>query len=280
MLPVYLYILLINACFFCVDILVRKESIAGSTFEFISKRSLLTTLLTGIWLFTRPIDLHSIAPATYLQIVGIAVMLAFGLIFFVRSFKFVAYTNVAMISLLGVLFQQVFIVILYGNKFTLVSFVCLLIAITGIAVLIVHPKLSKGTLYALGSALFFNLGYVLLAHPLQSSPSELSTFIIEVVILVITTLFYWSTAKTLTVSHFAKMNFKLVVIAVFTTLGVLVVGHTYKFYDIRQVTLYNLFLQPTSVLFAYFILKDKLSKREWIGNAIILIAFIIFQLTQ
>jgi drug/metabolite transporter (DMT)-like permease len=280
MLPVYLYILLINACFFCVDILVRKESIVGNALEFISKRSLLTSLLTGIWLFTRPIDLMAISPTTYFQILGVAIVLSLGLIFFVISFKYVAYTNVAMISLFGVLFQQVFIVLLYGNKFTLVSFVCLLIAIIGIAIQIVHPKLSKGIFYALGSALFFNLGYVLLAHPMQASPSELSTFIIEVVILVIATLFYWSTAKTITVHHFAKMNFKLVVIAVFTTLGVLVVGYTYKFYDIRQVTLYNLFLQPTSVLFAYFILKDKLSKREWIGNAIILIAFIIFQLAQ
>ena len=65
-----------------------------------------------------------------------------------------------------------------------------------------------------------------------------------------------------------------------TTIGVLVVGYTYKYYPIDKVTLYNLFLQPTTVFLAYFILKDKLSRREWMGNIIILIAFIIFQIAQ
>lgn len=280
MLPVYLYILLINACFFCIDILVRKESIAGNTLEFISKRSLLTSLLTGIWLFTRPIDLMAISPTTYFQILGVAIVLSLGLIFFVTSFKYVAYTNVAMISLLGVLFQQVFIVLLYGNKFTYSSFVCLLIALSGIAIQIVNPKLSKGTLYALGSALCFNLGYVLLAHPLQSSPLEVSAFLIELVILFVSTSLYLFTTKNYTPHYFFKLNKTLFVIAILTTLGVFIVGYTYKYYPIDKVTLYNLFLQPTTVLLAYFILNDKLSKREWIGNGLLLIAFVIFQLTQ
>lgn len=280
MLPVYIYILLINTCFFCVDILVRKESIASNTLAFISKRSILTTLLTGVWLYTRSIDLMAISLTTYFNIVGVALILSFGLICYAISFKYIAFTNVAMISLLGVLFQQVFIVLLYGNKFTHSSFVCLLIALSGIAIQIVNPKLSKGTLYALGSALFFNLGYVLLAHPLQSSPLEVSTFMIELVILVVSTIFYFVTSKDNTPLYFFKLNKNLYLIAVLTTIGVLVVGYTYKYYPIDKVTLYNLFLQPTTVFLAYFILKDKLSKREWIGNGLLLIAFVIFQLTQ
>jgi drug/metabolite transporter (DMT)-like permease len=280
MLPVYIYILLINACFFCVDILVRKESIASNTLAFISKRSLLTSLLTGIWLYTRSIDLMAISLTTYFHIVGVALILSFGLICYAISFKYIAFTNVAMISLLGVLFQQVFMVLIYGITFTSASLFCLLLALLGLAVQIVNPKLSKGTLYALGSALFFNLGYVLLAHPLQSSPLELSTFMIELIILIVSTIFYFLTSKDYTPHYFFKLNKNLYLIAVLTTFGVLVVGYTYKYYPIDKVTLYNLFLQPTTVFLAYFILKDKLSRREWVGNIIILIAFIIFQIAQ
>jgi drug/metabolite transporter (DMT)-like permease len=280
MLPVYIYILLINACFFCVDILVRKESIASNTLAFISKRSILTTLLTGIWLYTRSIDLMAISLTTYFHIVGVALILSFGLICYAISFKYVAFTNVAMISLLGVLFQQVFMVLIYGITFTSTSLFCLLLALLGLAVQIVNPKLSKGILYALGSALFFNLGYVLLAHPLQSSPLELSTFMIELIILIVSTIFYFVSSKDYTPHYFFKFNKNLYLIAVLTTIGVLVVGYTYKYYPIDKVTLYNLFLQPTTVFLAYFILKDKLSSREWLGNIIILIAFIIFQIAQ
>jgi len=280
MLPVYIYILLINACFFCVDLLIRKESIAGNTFEFVSKRSFLTTLFTGIWLFVQPIDLFAIATTTYLHIIGISILLSLGLICYVFSFKYIAFTNVAMISLLGVLFQQVFIVLLYGNKFNSISLLCLLIAILGIAVQIVNPRITKGTLFALGSALFFNLGYVLLAHPLQSTPLEVSTFIIELVILIVSTALYFITSAKFSLRYFSKVNGPLLIISILTTLGVLVVGYTYKYYPIDKVTLYNLFLQPTTVFLAYFILKDKLSRREWVGNIIILIAFIIFQIAQ
>ena len=280
MLPVYIYILLINACFFCVDILVRKESIASNTLAFISKRSLLTTLLTGIWLYTRSIDLMAISLTTYFHIVGVALILSFGLICYAISFKYIAFTNVAMISLLGVLFQQVFMVLIYGITLTSTSLFCLLLAVLGLAIQVVNPKLSKGTLYALGSALFFNLGYVLLAHPLQSSPLELSTFMIELIILIVSTIFYFVTSKDYTPQYFFKLNKNLYLIAVLTTFGVLVVGYTYKYYPIDKVTLYNLFLQPTTVFLAYFILKDKLSRREWMGNIIILIAFIIFQIAQ
>ena len=280
MLPVYIYILLINTCFFCVDILVRKESIASNTLAFISKRSILTTLLTGIWLYTRSIDLMAISLTTYFHIVGVALILSFGLICYAISFKYIAFTNVAMISLLGVLFQQVFMVLIYGITFTSTSLFCLLLALLGLAVQIVNPKLSKGTLYALGSALFFNLGYVLLAHPLQSSPLELSTFMIELIILIVSTIFYFVSSKDYTPHYFFKLNKNLYLIAVLTTFGVLVVGYTYKYYPIDKVTLYNLFLQPTTVFLAYFILKDKLSRREWLGNIIILIAFVIFQIAQ
>lgn len=280
MLPVYIYILLINTCFFCVDILVRKESIASNTLAFISKRSILTSLLTGIWLYTRSIDLMAISLTTYFHIVGVALILSFGLICYAISFKYIAFTNVAMISLLGVLFQQVFMVLIYGITFTSTSLFCLLLALLGLAVQIVNPKLSKGTLYALGSALFFNLGYVLLAHPLQSSPLELSTFMIELIILIVSTIFYFVSSKDYTPHYFFKLNKNLYLIAVLTTFGVLVVGYTYKYYPIDKVTLYNLFLQPTTVFLAYFILKDKLSSREWLGNIIILIAFIIFQIAQ
>jgi drug/metabolite transporter (DMT)-like permease len=280
MLPVYIYILLINTCFFCVDILVRKESIASNTLAFISKRSILTSLLTGIWLYTRSIDLMAISLTTYFHIVGVALILSFGLICYAISFKYIAFTNVAMISLLGVLFQQVFMVLIYGITLTSTSLFCLLLAVLGLAIQVVNPKLSKGTLYALGSALFFNLGYVLLAHPLQSSPLELSTFMIELVILVVSTIFYSISSKDYTPHYFFKLNKNLYLIAVLTTIGVLVVGYTYKYYPIDKVTLYNLFLQPTTVFLAYFILKDKLSRREWMGNIIILIAFIIFQIAQ
>jgi len=280
MLPVYIYILLINTCFFCVDILVRKESIASNTLAFISKRSLLTSLLTGIWLYTRSIDLMAISLTTYFHIVGVALILSFGLICYAISFKYIAFTYVAMISLLGVLFQQVFMVLIYGITLTSTSLFCLLLAVLGLAIQVVNPKLSKGTLYALGSALFFNLGYVLLAHPLQSSPLELSTFMIELIILIVSTIFYFVTSKDYTPQYFFKLNKNLYLIAVLTTFGVLVVGYTYKYYPIDKVTLYNLFLQPTTVFLAYFILKDKLSRREWLGNIIILIAFIIFQIAQ
>jgi drug/metabolite transporter (DMT)-like permease len=222
----------------------------------------------------------AISLTTYFHIVGVALILSFGLICYAISFKYIAFTNVAMISLLGVLFQQVFMVLIYGITLTSTSLFCLLLAVLGLAIQVVNPKLSKGTLYALGSALFFNLGYVLLAHPLQSSPLELSTFMIELIILIVSTIFYFVTSKEYTPNYFFKLNKNLYLIAVLTTFGVLVVGYTYKYYPIDKVTFYNLFLQPTTVFLAYFILKDKLSRREWMGNIIILIAFIIFQIAQ
>lgn len=279
--PKLLYLLsfLIYFCFFITDLLIRQNSLKTNTLHFIFYRTTITVLFTLFWLFLSGDYLK--APS-FGQIVHVALLsgiTALGIIGFTEANKHMAFANILSVNIIGIIFQQLIAIFLLSEIVSFNFVISFILSIIGLAIHSNLPSNRKGLFWALLSSLSWSLGYSLLSVPLKKMESSWGSLIMEVTILLFSFLLIKAFSKNKGII-FKKVNYSIGILAIglLTTIGALMVTYTYKTFKVGNIGLINIWLFPISIITARYLFSEKISWREWIGNAFILtgVCYFIF----
>lgn len=279
--PKLLYLLsfLIYFCFFITDLLIRQNSLKTNTLHFIFYRTTITVLFTLFWLF---ISGDYLKAPSFGQIGHVALLsgiTALGIIGFTEANKHMAFANILSVNIIGIIFQQLIAIFLLSEIVSFNFIISFILSIIGLAIHSNLPSNRKGLFWALLSSLSWSLGYSLLSVPLKKMESSWGSLIMEVTILLFSFLLIKAFSKNKEIL-FKKENYSIgiLTIGLLTTIGALMVTYTYKTFKVGNIGLINIWLFPISIITARYIFSEKISWREWVGNAFILagVCYFIF----
>jgi drug/metabolite transporter (DMT)-like permease len=196
---------------------------------------------------------------------------AFGIIGFTEANKHMAFANILSVNIIGIIFQQLIAFFLLSEVVSIAFVISFVLSIIGLAIHSNLPNNRKGLIWALISSLSWSLGYSLLSVPLKKMEASWGSLIMEVTILLLSFLLIkiFSKNKEITL---IKENYSagILMIGLLTTIGALMVTYTYKNFKVANIGLINIWLFPISIVTARYVFSEKISTKEWIGNAFIL----------
>jgi drug/metabolite transporter (DMT)-like permease len=266
----YLLSLLIYFCFFITDLLIRQNSLKTNTLHFIFYRTTITILFTLIWVLVSSDYLNT---PSFNQIAYVALLsgiTAFGIIGFTEANKHMAFANILSVNIIGIIFQQLIAYFFLSEVVSAAFIISFVLSIIGLAIHSNLPNNRKGLFWALISSFSWSLGYSLLSVPLKNMEASWGSLIMEVTILLLSFLFIKVFSKNKEIT-FIKENYSAGILAIglLTTIGALMVTYTYKTFKVGNIGLINIWLFPISIITARYIFSEKISLKEWIGNAFI-----------
>lgn len=272
--------LLINAIFYIVDTLTRKNSINSSSIEFLVKRSLFTFLFALLWLIvSNKIDFHSLNFTNVLEVFLCSVLCGLGLYSFIEANKYLKFTNVLFIHAIGQILHQLLGFVLFEEIISLEYVISFLIALIGVLLQAKIPSNRKGLMWALISTLAWTIGYSLMSIPLKEIDLVLSVVIVEFTILIVSSLIIVYRGKSIK-ENFNKINGVYLIIGLFTILGSYLINYCYKNFAISSIGWINLIFLPLIALFNRIIFRERLSRVEIVSNLLILTAFLFYVLNK
>lgn len=272
--------LLINAIFYIVDTLTRKNSINSSSIEFLVKRSLFTFLFALLWLIvSNKIDFHSLNFTNVLEVFLCSVLCGLGLYSFIEANKYLKFTNVLFIHAIGQILHQLLGFVLFEEIISLEYVISFLIALIGVLLQAKIPSNRKGLMWALISTLAWTIGYSLMSIPLKEIDLVLSVVIVEFTILIVSSLIIVYRGKSIK-ENFNKINGVYLIIGLFTILGSYLINYSYKNFAISSIGWINLIFLPLIALFNRIIFRERLSRVEIVSNLLILTAFLFYVLNK
>lgn len=270
--------LLINAIFYLVDLLIRKNSINNSSIEFLARRSLFTFLFAIVWLIvSNTIDINSLNYKNVLEVFLCSLLCGVGLYSFIEANKYLKFTNVLFIHAIGQILHQLFGFILFKEIITVEYVISFLIALIGVLLQAKIPSNRKGLMWALISTLAWTIGYSLMSIPLKEIDLVLSVVIVEFTILIVSSLIVVYRGKSIK-ENLNNITWVYFIIGLFTILGSYLINYSYKNFAISSIGWINLIFLPLIALFNRIIFRERLSQVEIISNLFILSAFIIYLL--
>ncbi len=267
----YLFSFLIYFCFFITDLLIRKSSLKTNTLHFIFYRTTITVLFTLFWLFVSGDYLNAPSFGQIGHVALLSGITALGIIGFTEANKHMAFANILSVNIIGIIFQQLIAFFLLSEVVSIAFVISFILSIIGLAIHSNLPSNRKGLFWALLSSLSWSLGYSLLSVPLKKMEASWGSLIIEVTILLFSFLLIKAFSKNKEIL-FKKENYSIgiLTIGLLTTIGALMVTYTYKTFKVGNIGLINIWLFPISIITARYMFSEKISWREWIGNAFIL----------
>ncbi len=267
----YLFSFLIYFCFFITDLLIRQSSLKTNTLHFIFYRTTITVLFTLFWLFVSGDYLNAPSFGQIGHVALLSGITALGIIGFTEANKHMAFANILSVNIIGIIFQQLIAFFLLSEIVSFNFIISFILSIIGLAIHSNLPSNRKGLFWALLSSLSWSLGYSLLSVPLKKMESTWGSLIMEVTILLFSFLLIKAFSKNKKFP-FKKENYSvgILTIGLLTTIGALMVTYTYKTFKVGNIGLINIWLFPISIITARYIFSEKISWREWIGNAFIL----------
>ncbi len=277
---IYQVTLLINAIFYIVDTLTRKNSINSSSIEFLARRSLFTFLFALLWLIvSNKIDFHSLNFTNVLEVFLCSVLCGVGLYSFIEANKYLKFTNVLFIHAIGQILHQLLGFVLFEEIISLEYVISFLIALIGVLLQAKIPSNRKGLMWALISTLAWTIGYSLMSIPLKEIDLVLSVVIVEFTILIVSSLIIVYRGKSIK-ENFNKINGVYLIIGLFTILGSYLINYSYKNFAISSIGWINLIFLPLIALFNRIIFRERLSRVEIVSNLLILTAFLFYVLNK
>ncbi len=273
----YLFSFLIYFCFFITDLLIRQNSLKTNTLHFIFYRTTVTIFFTLLWVLISGDYLNT---PSFNQIGYVALLsgiTAFGIIGFTEANKHMAFANILSVNIIGIIFQQ-FIAFFVLNEVVSITFIIsFVLSIIGLAIHSNLPSNRKGLFWSLISSLSWSLGYSLLSVPLKKMEASWGSLIMETTILIFSLILIKLFNKNKALA-FKKENYSIGIFAIglLTTIGALMVTYTYKTFKVGNIGLINIWLFPISIITARFLFSEKISAKEWIGNAFILLGVCYF----
>ncbi len=270
----FYYSLIVNTLYFLADVFIKLGSLQYSAARLIFIRSIFSVLFALILI---PVfDNSFLFPnqLTLLELIGCSVLNAFGLYAYIKALQKIHFVNVAIIGVAGAMIHYLIAGIieqkLPGIWFYLASIICVL----GIIIQWKGMQNKDGLMWAVSSAIAWGFGYALLSFPLQHTSASMSTFISELTLLVCSFPFILKEESKL-ISEL-KNTWKLALVAIFTISGSVLLNISYTKFNLNLMGFMQLAFFPYSLLAGFFIFKEKLSKREWIGIGLIGIGLVIY----
>ncbi len=268
-------ILLTNIIFFVVDLLNRINSIETKTLNYIFNRSIYTSIFALVWFFLSFENIYYNNIFDLVQISAFSILCGLGFYFFILSNKYLNFTNILFIQLVGHVLHQVFGLLIFDESLSKYYIFTTILLIIGIWVQSTIPNQKKGLLLALLSTISWTIGYSFMSVPLKNVSTPLSVLILEFSLLI----FYYSlgviNSKNIKPNFLNGKKEILLCIALLTIFGSFLLNYTYKNYFISQIGYLNLIIMPIFIFISLRINKEKLSKKEIISNTLILIAYAI-----
>ncbi len=269
------YILLINIIFFTVDFFNRRYSIDSNSLIYAFNRSIYTTIFAFIWLIIFINQQHFSSTIDLLKISASALLCGLAFYLFIISNKYLKFTNILFIQLIGHVFHQLIGYIIFKEPLSQYFIIASFLLMVGILMQIVIPNQTRGFLIALLSALLWTIGYSMMSIPLKNVSTPLSVFVLEITLLL---LFYTLILIIKNKGERIYLSGKkvpLFVIAFITIFGSFLLNYTYKNFNISLIGFLNLAILPVFIFISLRINKEKLSLKEIISNTIITVAYVI-----
>ena len=277
--PIQLYFTssIIYILFFITDVFVRQKSVHTNSIHFVFYRTTLTLFFSSLWIIVSGAYQFVPNPSIVIQIIGASLLTSLGIIGFIEANKHLAFSNILSINIIGIVLQQLIAALLLhenpSNKL-LLSFG---ISIIGLAIHGGLPKNKKGIEWALLSSLGWAIGYPLLSIPLKQCNPAWGAMLIEATILALSLLLIFGFGKEKRIvfnSH--NYSYKLFAIGIFTSIGAILISYNYQQFKVGQIALLNVWFYPITMVLSRIIFKENISKKEWLGNAIIVLGVLSF----
>lgn len=277
----YLFSFLIYFCFFITDLLIRQNSLKINTLHFIFYRTTVTVLFTLFWLFVSGDYLNAPSFGQIGHVALLSGITALGIIGFTEANKHMAFANILSVNIIGFIFQQLIAFFLLSEIVSTAFVISFILSIIGLAIHSNLPNNRKGLIWALISSLSWSLGYSLLSVPLKNMEASWGSLIIEVTILLFSFLLIKAFSKNKQII-LKKENYSvgILTIGLLTTIGALMVTYTYKNFKVANIGLIDIWLFPISIITSRYVFSEKISWREWVGNAFILAGVCYFIFTK
>jgi drug/metabolite transporter (DMT)-like permease len=277
--PLLLNLSLAYACYFINDFLIKFYAPKVDTFTLIRRRTYFTLAFGLVWLIASETWKTPPSLPTLLQVVGLAIICGIGLFFFVKANQHLSFPNVMALNLVGLVTQQFVAYTILQEQLKSSFLLSILLILIGVFTLATMPELKKGIIYALLSTFLWSLGYSLLSIPLKATSVAWTTLLIEVVILLLFLFgsnFSRRNKKPNTVS--GKSNWLFPIMGLLTICGSMLFNHAYQNYQVSQVSLVYMLFYPLSVIVGHLYYGERLARREWIGNLLVLSGVLYFVL--
>jgi drug/metabolite transporter (DMT)-like permease len=262
--------------FVLVEVLIRNYSQQVNSVLFVFRRTVLTLIFSISWLVASGTLQKYPNFNGFSQLIICAFLMAMGLIGFVESNKHLSITNILSIQMIGIFVKLVFFNHIQYSGTGMLIFTSVLMAI-GLFLHVSLPENRIGVFWALLSMIGWCVGYEFIVGPLNEFGPAWTVVVIEGVLLILTIFLLLIRGNVSAISNiFKEIDAPVVVIALLTSLGVLVMAYGAKFFPIHMVNIVNISIYPISILLLRYIFNEIIITREWIGNALICMAVFLF----
>jgi hypothetical protein len=261
--------------FILLAILIRRFSTQTNTILFVFKHTALTLLFSFAW-FVVAGKMPAIPNnAIFFDLIACALLMALGLWCFVEANKHVTLSSILSVQVFG-LITKIYLSENQLNHHTgLVIYLSLLFCILGLLLQVSLPENRIGFFWAIFSTMGWCLGYEYMFTSLRAIGTPLTFLIVESSLFVLSVLFLIHRNQ---IRQFANLlaiiDPSTLIIALLSTLFVLVLSYGANFFEIAAFSMINLFIYPISILLVRAIFNDLLVTKEWIGNALILVGLV------
>lgn len=270
-----LLIFAINILFFLVDLLNRKNSIDTNSMLYVFNRSIYTSLFSIVWVLFYLNDQHFESINDLLQIIAYAFLCGLGLYLFILSNKYLKFTNILFIQLIGHVLHQIVGYLLFRDSLNEFYILTSILLVIGIFIQTSIPNQRKGFIYALLSTISWTLGYSLMSTPLKNVSTPLSVMTLELTIMLTFLVLFKVTNPQSSRILLKEKTPILILISSITIIGSFLLNYTYKNYLISEIGYVNLLVMPIFIFISLRINRETISKKELIANGFILAAYIV-----
>jgi drug/metabolite transporter (DMT)-like permease len=269
---IFLFSLLVNTFYFVADLFIKYSSTKQSTAQILFFRSLYAVALASIFLLIEPAKIL-IPSGLHLGIlIGCGFLNAFGLYAYIKALQTLHFANVSVLGITGALIHYAVAALFQNSVLGVWFYIASIFCMAGIGIQWKKQQSNAGLIWASTGAFTWGLGYALLTFPMQTTSASFATLLTEICLLV----FAMGLGIPKNISLAFKQSSSLFGVAFFTIIGSWLLNISYSKFNLNLMGFMQLAFFPYSLLAGYFMFKEKLSKKEWIGICLIGIGLLLY----
>ena len=258
-------------------------------------RSFLTTIFFGILLLINlqfeipflgkiPDNLKII---NFVYVILICAFSYFGLFFFSLSLKETKVSLAVPVSSIGAIFGIITAIVVYNESFSVNKIFSGLMFFIGLMFINESAinqkfKLSKGIIYNLLAAFFWGISFSLFRLCVNWLGATLFSFVLEITVFlmsIITFKFFNPNDTFLNFKNVSVTSFKFVMLlAILVFIGVLSNSLAFYLLPVNEMSLLGVFTEVISIIFAFLVLKEKITLNQKVGILIMIAGLTFMQI--
>lgn len=269
---IFLFSLLVNTAYFTADLFIKLSTQQQSAWEIIRFRSIYAVLLSVVLIGITHEPLLVPETSQLALLIGCGLLNAFGLFAYIKALQNLHFANVSVVGIAGALIHYAVAGIFQHSVLGIGFYIASLFCVAGIAIQWKRLQSNAGLIWAVSGAVAWGFGYALLSFPLQTCSASFATLVTELCLLVVAILL--GPNQSFVVAF--KQSKNLFWVAFFTILGSWLLNISYSRFNLNLMGFMQLAFFPYSLLAGFFIFKEKLITKEWLGIGLIGIGLTIY----